>query len=84
MPASPSGGTLATILSIVDGTIPKADTIASQKPWAMSPSAYRPRVLKLHTHTDCISSQGQENAQAPSLHPPFHQLGRWKVVDGVC
>ena len=51
MPASPSGGTLATMLSIMDGTIPEADIIAAQKPWAMSPSAYRPRVLKLHTHT---------------------------------
>ena len=51
MGGNPSGGTLATMLSTVDGTIPKADVTAVQKPWALSPSAYRSRILTLHTHT---------------------------------
>jgi len=43
-----SGGTLATALSTVDGSVPLADVIASQKSWALSPSAYHPGLLMLH------------------------------------
>lgn len=48
MSGKPSGGTLATALSIMDGSIPEADVAASQNPWALSPSAYRPHILTLH------------------------------------
>jgi hypothetical protein len=54
MPGNPSGGTLATVLSTMDGTIPKADAIASQESWALSPSAYRPRILMLHPQITLI------------------------------
>jgi len=60
MGGNPSGGTLATMLAAVDGTIPKAAITAAQKPWALSPSAYRSRILTLYKHTLIIfSSQGQ-------------------------
>jgi hypothetical protein len=66
-----SGGTLATILSAVDGSVPQADIVASQKSWALSSSAYQPCILMLDI-TNGMPSQGQEGAQALSLHPSFH------------
>lgn len=81
MAGKPSRGSLETALSIMDGSIPQAEVIASQKPWALSPSAYQPLHLAA-AYTDRISSQGQECAQALNIHPPFRQLGWWKVGDG--
>lgn len=48
MSGDPSGGTLATVLSTMDGSISSADVIASQRQWALSPGAYQSRVSTLH------------------------------------
>lgn len=74
MPGNPSGGTLATLFSTMDGTIPKADYIAAQRPWALSPSACRSLVLMLHTDTLTVfpvKGKGKERPKRLVYTLPF-------------
>lgn len=48
MPGNASGGTLETMLSTMDGSIPREDIDASQIQWALSPSPYYLRFLMFH------------------------------------
>lgn len=85
MPGSPSGGTLATVLSAMDGTIPKADAIAAQKAWALSPSACRSPDLMLHIHTLTVFPvKGKEKPKRLVYTLPFtNWVGGTAVMGAV-